>query len=336
MAKELLFVEVEDWEAEYLLGHLPKEVCETSEEKLEDYQGDLSKTTILSTFIYSQLDRAALERLPRLRLIATRSAGFDHIDLNECRKRHITVSNIPGYGESTVAEHAMALLLALSRRIPESIERTRRGEFDFHALRGFDLEGKTLGIIGTGRIGTHLAKIAKGFGMVVLGFDAYPNLAAAEKIGFLYVALDQLLKNSDIVSLHLRLTPETHHFIGANELAKMKDGVVIINTARGALIDTMALLAALDGGKVKAVGLDVLEEEALLKEESELLSKRFSLKEMKTALINHVLMGRSNVIITPHNAFNSEEALKRILETTVENIKSFQTGHPQNTVKLGG
>jgi D-lactate dehydrogenase len=328
----VLFVEVEEWEADYLVRCLPGTHCETTPEKLAAYRGDLSHVTALSPFIYSPIDKDALDRLPKLKLISTRSAGFDHIDLAECRKRHITVCNIPGYGEKTVAEHAMALLLAISRKIPESIERTRKGEFDFHTLRGFDLAGKTLGIIGTGRIGMHMAKIAKGFDMVVLGFDVFPNHAAAEKIGLLYVTLDQLFKNSDTISLHLRLTDETHHFIGEEEFAKMKDGVVLINTARGALIDSRAFLAALENGKVKAAGLDVLEEETLLKEESELLYRSFSSKKLKTALTSTALMKRPNVIVTPHNAFNSEEALKRILEITMENIHSFTAGHPQNVV----
>lgn len=326
------FAEVSAWEADYLkrcLAHVP---CETFEKRLGDYHGDFTDVSILSTFINSTVDKAALDRLPNLRYIATRSVGFDHIDVAECRRRHITISNVPAYGESTVAEHAMALLLSISRKIPESLERTRTGKFDFTALRGFDLEGKILGIIGTGRIGLHVAKIAKGFGMTVLGFDAYPQKQEAERIGFLYVTLNQLLKSSDIITLHLRLNKETTHIIGEAEFSKMKKGVVLINTARGALIDTEAFLKALDDGTVKAAGLDVLEEENMLKEEHELLSSTSTQKQLRVALENTLLLKRPNVLVTPHNAFNSDEAVARIIKTTADNIESYIAGHPQNVV----
>lgn len=328
----VLFVEVEPWEGQHLFRCLPYMHCETFRKRLEDYKGDLSNVTVLSTFINSKVDEAALDRLPRLRFITTRSTGFDHIDLVSCRRRHITVCNVPTYGSATVAEHTFALLLAISRKLRESIERTREGSFDFHQLQGFDLEGKVIGILGTGRIGTHVARIAKGFGMTVLGYDTRPNKQAAEDIGFLYVTVDQLLKNSDIISLHLPYAKDTHHFLGKEEFGKMKKGVVIINTARGGLIDTEALLAALDDGTVKAAGLDVLEEEGLLKEERELLAGGLPRKKLHIALENTVLLKRPNVIITPHNAFNSEESIKRILDTTIENIQKFFAGHPQNVV----
>ena len=178
-----------------------------------------------------------------------------------------------------------------------------------------------------------MARIAKGFGMTVLGYDTHPSKQAAEDIGFLYVTADQLLKSSDIISLHLPYSKETHHFLGQAEFAKMKKGVVIINTARGGLIDTEALLSALDEGVVKAAGLDVLEEEGLLKEERELLAGGAPKKKLHVALENTVLLKRPNVIVTPHNAFNSEESIKRILDTTIENIEKFFAGHPQNVIE---
>ena len=329
----ILFVEVEPWEGQHLLRCLPYMRCETFKKRLEDYRGDLAPVTVLSTFINSRVDKAALDRFPRLKLIATRSTGFDHIDLAECRRRHIVICNVPTYGSATVAEHTFALLLAISRKLPDSIERTREGRFDFRELQGFDLEGKIMGILGTGRIGTHVARIAKGFGMTVLGFDTHPSKQAAEDIGFLYVTAEQLLKSSDIISLHLPYAKETHHFLGQAEFAKMKKGVVIINTARGGLVNTEALLAALDNGTVKAAGLDVLEEEGLLKEERELLAGGSPKRKLHIALENTVLLKRPNVVVTPHNAFNSEESIKRILDTTIENVEKFMAGHPQNVVE---
>lgn len=332
----ILFVEVEPWESQHLLKSLPSDRCETIKKRLEECKDDLSKVTVLSTFINSVIDKTALDRLPNLRLIATRSTGFDHIDLAECRRRRITVCNVPTYGSATVAEHAFALLLSISRKLPESLERTRQGDFDFHKLQGFDLEGKVLGVFGTGRIGTHVARIAKGFGMTVLGYDAHPNKQVAEDIGFLYVTTEQLLKSSDVISLHLPYDKSTHHFLSKEEFAKMKKGVVLINTARGGLIDTEALLVALDDGSVKAVGLDVLEEEAMLKEEHELLSGGQPKKKLQVALENTVLLKKPNVLVTPHNAFNSEESIKRILDTTTENIEQYLAGHPQNVVEAQG
>jgi len=330
--QKALFVEVSEWEVDHLKQCLPHIPCEMFEGRLEDYKRNLADVTILSTFINSKIDKKALERLPHVNLLVTRSMGFDHIDVAECRRRRIAISYVPAYGESTVAEHAMALLLAISRKLPESLERTRTGQFDFTALRGFDLNGKILGIIGTGRIGLHVAKIAKGFGMTVIGFDAYPNKEQAEKIGLLYVTLDQLLKSSDAITLHLRLNKETTHIIGEDEFGKMKKGVILINTARGALIDTEAFLRALDDGTVKAAGLDVLEEENLLKEEHELLSSDASQKQLRVALENTLLLKRPNVLVTPHNAFNSDEAVARIIQTTADNIETYLAGHPQNMV----
>ncbi len=330
--QKILFVEVSKWEVSHFKHLLPPTSCETFAGKLEDYRGDLAGTTILSTFINSKINKQALDRLPHLAYITTRSVGFDHIDVAECGRRRIMVSNVPRYGESTVAEHVFALMLAISRKLLESLDRTRAGQFDFAALRGFDLEGKILGIIGTGRIGLHVAKIAKGFGLTVLGFDARPNKEQAEKIGFLYVTLDQLLKSSDIISLHLNLNKETTHILGEQEFSKMKKGAVLINTARGALINTEALLRALDDGTVKAAGLDVLEEESILKEEHELLSSLTTQKQLRVALENTLLLKRPNVMVTPHNAFNSNEAVARIIKTTVDNIQAYLAGHPINIV----
>ncbi len=287
---------------------------------------------IVSTFIYSQIDRPFLARAGRLRMVATRSTGFDHIDLAGCRRAGIALANVPFYGENTVAEHTFALILALSRRVHQAHVRTIRGDFSFVGLEGFDLKGKTIGIIGTGHIGIHVARIAKGFGMHVVAFDIAPNPFLAEMIGFEYIPLYDLLGRSDVVTLHAPYTPETHHLINKQTIVKFKHGALLINTARGGLVDTEALAVALDKGILAGAGLDVLEGEELIKEERQILSIDFPADRLKTLLQNHILLNRENVVITPHIAFNSREAFRRIVDTTVENIRAFLAGRPQNLV----
>ncbi|MEK6857224.1 MAG: NAD(P)-dependent oxidoreductase, partial [Nanoarchaeota archaeon] len=260
--------------------------------------------------------------------------GFDHINLKDCNKRKILVSNVPAYGDNTVAEHAFALILAISRRIVESVERTRKGSFSFEGLRGFDLKGKTIGVIGTGRIGRCVVQMAKGFGMNVLATDKFPNKEFAKQMNFKYVPLNNLLSNSDVITLHAPYSKETHHLINMNNVKKIKKGAVLINTARGGLVETHALLYALDNEILIAAGLDVLEEECEIKEEKQLLSKIYQRScNIATLLEEHMLLEHDNVLITPHNAFNSKEAIQRILDTTLENVKGFVNKKAVNLVK---
>lgn len=295
--------------------------------------GDYADAEIVSTFIYSKLDRDVLAQLAALRMIATRSTGFDHIDVAYCGSRGVVVSNVPSYGEKTVAEHVFALLLAISHRIPEAFERAQHGSFSPHGLQGFDLSGKTLGVMGTGSIGRHVIEIAHGFGMQVVAFDVHPDEEAARKLGFRYVEFKELLGAADVISLHVPATPKTHHLLSGKAFATMRDGVVIINTARGDLIDSGALIQALISGKVAAAGLDVLPDEPIIREEAELISSTFVDKQqLQNLAANHVLLRMRNVIVTPHSAFNTREAVARIVETTVQNIAAFVAGAPQNMV----
>lgn len=287
---------------------------------------------IISAFIYSRLQKDVLERLPSLKLIATRSTGFDHIDLAYADARQITVSNVPKYGENTVAEHVFALLLAISHRLPEAIERARSGHFSPQGLQGFDLAGKLLGVIGTGSIGRHVIRIARGFDMEVIGFDARPDPELIAT-GIRYAGLDELLSTADVITLHLPSTPETRHMLSTNAFKRMKDGIVVINTARGDLIDTRSLIQALTAGKVAAAGLDVLPDEPLIREEAELICSMFCDEyDLRNLVADHVLLRMRNVIITPHSAFNTREAVDRIVQTTVENIAAFVAGTPKNVV----
>lgn len=298
-----------------------------------DNAAEFADAEIVSTFIYSALDRAVLERLPSLRLIATRSTGFDHIDIAYCADRGITVSNVPTYGENTVAEHVFALLLTISHRILEAVDRARSGPFSPQGLQGFDLTGKTLGVVGTGSIGRHVIRIARGFGMEMIACDVKPDEALARQLGFRYAPFEAVLATADIVTLHVPATPETQNLLSDREFARMKDGVVVINTARGSLIDVLALIRALRQGKVAAAGLDVLPEEPAIREEAELICSIFcDQRDLRTLMADHVLLKMPNVVVTPHSAFNTREAVRRIVDTTVANIAAFAEGRPQHVV----
>jgi len=226
------------------------------------------------------------------------------------------------------------LLLSIARRLSESTERVKKGNFMPGGLTGFELRGKTIGVIGVGSIGTNVIKIARGFGMNAIVYKRTADYALEKELGCKFVDLPILYQQSDIVTLHIPYSKETHHYINEEAFSQMKDGVIVLNTARGALIDTAALLRALESGKVKAAGLDVLEEDPLLEEEKELLTKTktFEADKLMTILQDHMLVNHPNVVITPHNAFNSTEALHKIVETTHENLAGFTNGAPLNVV----
>jgi D-lactate dehydrogenase len=238
-----------------------------------------------------------------------------------------------GPGDNTVAEHVFALLLAISHQLLAAVDKARNGTFSPEGLEGFDLEGKTIGVIGTGNIGRHVIRIAKGFGMKVIAFDVKPALSLASEFGFDYVTFENLVSSSDIITLHVPATEQTHNLLNADAFRRMSDGVIIINTARGTVIDARALIQALRSGKVAAAGLDVLPDEPLIREEAELICSIYCDRhDLRNLIADHVLMRLPNVIVTPHSAFNTREAVQRIVETTVANIEAFSTGEPQNVV----
>ncbi len=295
--------------------------------------GDHTDAEIISTFIYSSFDHGGLSKMDSLRLIATRSTGYDHIPLDTCRDRGVTVCNVPSYGKNTVAEHVFGLLLAISHRLEQAVDRTRKGDFTLRGLKGFDLAGKVIGIVGTGDIGREAIRIARGFSMEVLAYDIKPDEDLAQDQGFEYVSLDDLLARSDIITLHVPATSDTRHLIGPDEFAKMKRGVVLINTARGDVVATKSLVRALAEGKVAAAGLDVFPEEPVIREEAELLRSVYEEHhDLNTLLADHVLVHMRNVLVTPHSAFYTNEAVQRILDTTVDNIDAFVRGNPVNVV----
>ncbi|HUS51512.1 MAG TPA: NAD(P)-dependent oxidoreductase [Candidatus Paceibacterota bacterium] len=335
--KKIIFLEATDWEKE-IFQKYPDflEKVDFSSEKLtlenvkkfKDYE-------VISTFISSQLSAETLKQLENLKFIATRSTGFDHIDLDYCKEKEILVSNVPAYGSHTVAEYTFALLLCLIRKVYNSYQRIREsGSFSLEGLRGEELFGKTIGIIGTGRIGVEVIKIAKGFSMNVIAYDKYPKEELVQELDFKYVSFEELLSQSDIITLHIPYNKETHHLLNKDNLSKTKKGVYIINTARGGIIETQALYQALKKGQIAGAALDVLEEEGNLKEEQRMLLEEEDIppEKLKTLLANHIFIDLDNVIISSHNAFNTKEALQNIVITTMENIQSYLNKKPINLV----
>ena len=274
---------------------------------------------IAGVFVDSAIDADVIAALPNLKAIATFSTGFDHIDLAACAARDIVVSSVPSYGENTVAEFTFALILALSRKIWEAVNRVKiENQFTPDGLSGFDLVGKTIGVAGTGRIGKHVIRIAKGFSMNVIAYDVFHDDAFAKEMAFPYVSLEELFAQSDIITLHVPNLPSTHHLINKSNIGLIKKGAYIINTARGTVIETPALVEALKSGQLGGAGLDVLEEESNMKE-----GDMSPCKE---------LIAMPNVIMTPHTAFNTQEAFQRIIDTSIDNIVNFEKGTPTNVV----
>jgi len=291
----------------------------------------------ISVFVGSEVKKGQIDALPNLKLISTRSTGFDHVDVAYAKTKNIAVCNVPAYGSRTVAEFAFALILSLSRKLFVAADQIKEGKgFDYQAFQGFNLQGKTIGIIGTGRIGLNVAQIAKGFDMNILGYEPKPKKEIAKQYGIKYVDLDELLAGSDVITIHVPYLPATHHLINKDNIKKIKKGALLINTARGEVVDTEALLLALKNGTLSGAGLDVLEGERELKDETALLAhynpNHESVNELKVLLEDHALINMPNVIITPHIAFYSKEAKHEILKITAENIISFTDGKSNNLV----
>lgn len=274
----------------------------------------LQEAEVVSCFIYSKFDAAVIASLPSLKLLCTRSVGTDHIDLDSCKARGITVCNVPDYGSHVIAEHVFALILGTLRHIHAADARVESGEFDYHGLRGIALKGKTLGVVGTGKIGTTVARIAHGFGMRILATDLVRTPELEERYEVNYVAWDELLGQSDMISLHLPATEDTKHILDAQAFRQMKMGVTLINTARGSLIDSAALLNALNSGQVAHALLDVMEHE-----------KNF---EANQDLIMH-----PEVVTTPHIAFYADDSMQNMYDDCFVSIGEWVEGRiPLHTV----
>ena len=334
---KIAFFQIEGWEKEAILKAFPDHNIFFSEKRVdEDNLPERNDFEIVSGFTHSKITGKVADYFPNLQLAATRSTGFDHIDVEACRARGVAVVSVPGYGSHTVAEFAFGLILNLTRKIYQAIDQIKEtGSFSLADLRGTDIYGKTLGVLGTGKIGKEVIKIAKGFGMNVAAHDVFRDEAFAKEYGVAYLDLPELLGSSDIITIHCPYNSDTHHLINKENIGQIKKGAYLINTARGEIVETAALVQGLEDGAIAGAGLDVLEEEVKTKDELEFLKgEKTEEAALKTILENRILMDNPNVLITPHNAFNSREAMARILETTIQNIKSFIDGKPENLVSL--
>ncbi len=266
----------------------------------------LKKAEILCGMIYSDFSGELLAKCSNLKMVAVRTVGYNQVDLKWCKKNKIPVANVPDYGSHVIAEHAFALLLSSVRNVLEGVERTKRNKFIWQGLRGTALKGKTLGIIGTGKIGEQVCRIASaGFLMKVIAYDLYPDKNKARKNHFTYVKkLDELWKKADIITLHAPFCPETKHIINAKTIKKMKDGVIIINTARGGLIDTPALVSAVKSGKIAQAAVDVLEHENNIKKDKKILHTK-------------------NILVTPHIAFYADDSMELMFSEAIGSILQY-------------
>lgn len=308
--------------------------CEANREFSNEftfYEGKLNEKSAgvahgfpcVCAFVNDRLSASVLKTLYEngTRLIALRSAGYNHIDLKEAKKLGFKVVRVPEYSPYAVAEHATALLLTLNRKLHKSYIRVREGNFSLEGLVGFDLHGKTVGVIGTGKIGKAFIRIMKGFGCHILATDPNPDLVFSKEMGFEYTSLDEVLKLSDVISLHLPLYPQTRHMINSKSLAQMKRGVYLINTSRGGLINTEALIASLKSNYIGAAGLDVYEEE-----------ENYFFRDLSDRILDDDMLIRlmtfPNVILTGHQGFLTKEALSNIAYTTLSSVREFARGLP--------
>lgn len=304
--------------------------------KLRFFEPHLNEETVslatgfeaVCVFVNDQVNASVIVKLRSLgvRLIALRCAGYNNVDLAAATKHGITVVRVPAYSPYAVAEHAIALMLALNRKLHRAYNRVREGNFALDGLVGFDMQSKTVGLIGTGQIGTVAAQILTGFGCPILAFDPIPN-PTCQSLGVRYVELNELLAQSDVISLHCPLTPENKHIINDAAIARMKNGVMLINTSRGALLDTIAIIGGLKSGRIGYLGLDVYEEE-----------EEIFFEDRSGLILSDDVFARlltfPNVIITGHQAFFTREALLNIAAKTIDNITRFESNQPLE--KLAG
>lgn len=299
----------------------------------EDSLSLAADAEVISIFVTSKITSSMMAKLPSLKYIVCRSTGYDNVDIKAAKDKGVVVCNVPNYGEHTVAEYAFTLLLSLTRRLQDSIAQVQQGQIDHTKLVGTDLAGSTLGVVGAGRIGQRLIRIANGFEMKTVAYDPFPKPEVAKELGFEYVELDDLYAQSDVVSLHVPGGKNNEKLINENTLTKFKDGAVLINTARGDLVDNVALIEALQNGKLAAAGLDVLDGEAMIDIDHEMaLIKQSTSKDLKLSAELAILEKMPNVILSPHNAYNTHQALQRIRRSTAETIIGFEDAKIQNQV----
>jgi D-lactate dehydrogenase len=325
---KILFFECEPWQEALFCAHFKNDQLFFYDKPLRESSipNEHRDAEIVSIFTCSCITKKIADQFPQLKLVVTRSTGFDHVDLTALKERKIAFSNIAHYADRSVAEYVFALLFNLARKINLAIKRTsNEHSFSLDGLRGFDLFGKTIGVIGTGNIGSNVIKIAHCLGMKTVAFDISQNETLLKEYGTQYLPLEKILQISDVISLHVPLTEKTFHIINKRSISQIKKGAYIINTARGAIIETDALVQALEKNIIAGAALDVLEEECFTQDPLLLLSERHpSEEQLKAVFENNYLLNHPNVIITPHNAFNSKEALERLMRETISVIEKFK------------
>ncbi|MFA5828588.1 MAG: NAD(P)-dependent oxidoreductase [Candidatus Shapirobacteria bacterium] len=323
---KIAFFGVKSWEKEVI----EKQIIKLDTFGVGIFRGEVqdnidlaAKYDILSLSVNSKLTGEVLAKLPKLKLVTTRSTGKDHIDGRECLERKIAVVNVPTYGSGTVAEYAMGLLLAVTKRIVVAHQSVEEGTFNTEGLTGVDLTGKTIGVIGVGSIGQNVIHIARGFRMKVLGVDRKRDPKLAKRMGFRYVDLESCLKQADFVTIHVPFVPETFHMINKKNIKLLKTGSFLINVSRGPVVEIESLVWALNNKILAGVGLDVTEEERLVDKVSTVMGDKISKDDLKEIVSFHLLRDRDDVVFTPHNAFNTKEAIERIVTATVESIGNY-------------
>ena len=322
---KIIFFDIKDYDKEFFKKYEKNYNFEMTflKVRLTEETANLTKGyDIVCGFANDNINKETIDIMAKngIKLLAMRCAGFNNVSLKDIHNR-FKVVRVPAYSPHAIAEYTVGLILAVNRKIHKAYVRTREGNFSINGLMGFDLDGKTAGIIGTGKIGQILIKILKGFDMKVIAYDLYPNQKAADELGFEYVSLDELYAKSDIISLNCPLTKDTQYMINRRSMLKMKDGVILVNTGRGQLIDSADLVEALKDKKIGAVALDVYEEE-----------ENYFFEDKSNQVIEDDILGRLlsfyNVLITSHQAYFTKEAVDAITVTTLNNIRDFVEGKP--------
>ena len=320
----IYFTEVKEKERKIFKKYFPQ--AKFSEKELNKLKKEeLEEIEIACVFIYSKINKELIDKMKNLKAIVTRSAGYNHIDREYCKKKGIKVYNVPDYGDETVAEFTLLLIFSVLRKMKKIMhEMWFSRNINHEELEGEDLQGKTVGIIGTGRIGSKVIKLLSSFDVKILAYDVYQKEDLIEKYNVKYVDLEELIKNSDVVTLHVPLLPSTRHLINKKNIKKFKRGVYLINTSRGEVVENEALLYGLNEGILSGAALDVIESEHILIDDQDIFKEH----SYKNALINHMLLKYDNVIITPHIAYNTSQALMRIIEKSAEHIKKILKKEP--------
>lgn len=334
---KIVFFDVADYEVDYLMrscdGEFDFVLVEESLSSISNILSEWRDAEVVSCFTTSRIGKDVLKKFPNLKLLALRSVGFNHVDIDYCKKHKITVVNTPNYGNMTVAEFAFGLMLDVSRKITLAYNDLKNAIVDAKHTIGTELFGKTIGIVGLGAIGAEMARLSYGFGLKVLGYDIKEREILREKYAVSYVPFDELLRRSDFISIHAPLTKDNYHLFNMKSFEKMKPNAIIINTARGEIIDTQALYNAIVDGKIAGAGLDVLESEEILTDPDYLVDVgRMKVNALQKTVLNNSLLKLDNVIVTPHIAYDTKEAIDRILSLTMANIYAFENGVVQNKV----